>query len=295
LTGDNLYNTAVNSLDNPTAAGVEVDHGDASPVQVLAADANYDRFVLVTARCTESYAGAPDWDLGSATTDPDCIFDDIGSGAFILGRRFMGVGFLPATEALVCTLNVAGTAGKIIFYVDVVESRPIERDIGTIQLDITSAREIAANAIQNLAAHGGIMAQDSVPDLNRVNAAVDKALRLEWAANELDEIQFGPIAVPADFDDSQDMTIHLMGNMSAANDTPAVDVHFYVGVGDTECGGNTTAFGSTLAEETVTIANGDLAAAPSFWNISLIPGAHANDALYIYAAWIEYKRKPSTC
>jgi hypothetical protein len=160
----------------------------------------------------------------------------------------------------------------------------------TVPLGIARAREIASNNIQNLAAHGGILASDSVPDLLRVNGATDKALRLTWAAGEQDEIQFEQFTKPADLDVSSDLTVHLMVAKDANTDTAAViDVQAWDGVGDTEMGGNTAALATAdLTEYTVTIANANIAAAPGFMNFGIIPGAHANDAIYLYDAWIEY-------
>jgi hypothetical protein len=163
---------------------------------------------------------------------------------------------------------------------------------GIVPLNFASAREIASNDIQNLAAHGGILASDSVPSLSRVNAATDKALRLAWAATEQDEIQFEPFVKPPDMDSASDLTVHLMLAKDANTDTAAVvDVQAWDGVGDTEMGGNTGALDTaSLAEYTVTIANANVAAAPGFINFGLVPGAHANDAIYCYAAWVEYTK-----
>lgn len=165
----------------------------------------------------------------------------------------------------------------------------------TIQLDITSLREIASNDIQNLAAHGGLLASDSDPALARVNGATDKALRVTWdTAADTDEVQFPPVAKPQDLDEGTDLTIHLLMAMGGATDTPTVDVQVYDGLGDTEMGGATGAVtGTTITEYTVTIANANIAAAPGFLNIALVPGAHTNDALHLYAAWIEYTRAES--
>lgn len=165
--------------------------------------------------------------------------------------------------------------------------------IGTIQLDITSLREIATNDIQALAAHGGLLASDSDPSLSRVNGATDKALRVVWdTSNDTDEVQFPPVAMPPDLDASSDLTIHLLMAMESTNDTPTVDVQVFDGTGDTEMGGATGAVtGATIAEYTVTIANANVSGNPTgFLNIALVPGAHTNDALYLYAAWIEYAR-----
>jgi len=163
---------------------------------------------------------------------------------------------------------------------------------GFIPLDITSMREIATNDIQALTAHGGILASDSAPLLKRVNGATDKALRVVWTAEaDTDEAQFAPVAKPADLDAGTNLTIHLLCAMEGAADTPVIDVQVYDGVGDTEMGGATAAItGTTVAEYTVTIAHANVAAAPGFLNISLVPAAHETDDLYLYAAWIEYTR-----
>ncbi|MFQ6030616.1 MAG: hypothetical protein ACE5Q6_24355, partial [Dehalococcoidia bacterium] len=55
----------------------------------------------------------------------------------------------------------------------VVSGRP-RAVVGFIPLDLTALREIATNDIQALAAHGGILASDSVPTLLRINGATDK-------------------------------------------------------------------------------------------------------------------------
>lgn len=163
---------------------------------------------------------------------------------------------------------------------------------GFIPLDITALRDIASNAIQNLAAHGGLMAADSTPLLARVNGATDKALRVVWAASDSNEAQFPPVPKPPDLDSSQPLTIHLLAAMEAANDTPTIDVQVFDGIGDTEMGGATAAItGTTLTEYSVTVAAANLGAHPGFLNVSLVPGAHTNDDLYLYAAWIEYTRK----
>lgn len=164
---------------------------------------------------------------------------------------------------------------------------------GFIPLDITSLREIASNDIQALAAHGGLLTSDSDPALARVNGATDKALRVVWdTAADTDEVQFPPVAMPPDLDASTDLTIHLLMAMGGATDTPTVDVQVFDAVGDTEMGGATGAVtGTTVAEYSVTIANANVSGHPTgFLNIALVPGAHTNDALYLYAAWVEYTR-----
>jgi len=166
---------------------------------------------------------------------------------------------------------------------------------GFIPLDISTAREAISNDIANAVSStgvssGGILAQDTTPVLERANDATDKALRLNWAASNVDEIQFGSIPKPPDMDTTNDITVHLMAKMAGATDTPTIDIQVADGEGDTEMGGATAALSATLAEVTITITAANLAAAPGFLNVGLVPGAHTTDILYVYAAWIEYTR-----
>lgn len=162
---------------------------------------------------------------------------------------------------------------------------------GFIPLDITTARIISTNAIQNTT-EGGVPDGNTAPSLARVNGATDKALRLIWAASSSVEIQFAPIAKPPDLDGAANLTIHLlMAKDTNTDNAVTVDVQVFDGVGDTECGAATGALSAaTLAEYSATVDAADLGDHPGFLNVSLIPGTHTTDAIYLYAAWIEYTR-----
>lgn len=171
------------------------------------------------------------------------------------------------------------------------------RASGFIPLDITSLREIFSNDIGVAAdgaaqGSGGILASDTTPALARVNAATDKALKVEWAASNVDEVQFPSVPMPPDLDPNSDVTVHLLAKMGGATDTPTIDVQAFDGIGDTEMGGATGALSDTLAEVTVTLAAADIAGpAAGFLNLALVPGAHGTDAIELYGAWIEYNRR----
>lgn len=185
-------------------------------------------------------------------------------------------------------VNAASGAGSIIEVVLQIDST--STSAGFIPLSLSSMREIASDDIQNLAAHGGILASDSEPKLARVNGATDKALRVIWAATA--EAQFAPVAMPPDLDASSNVTIHLLMAMAGATDTPTVDVQVFDAVGDTEMGGATAAVtGTSVAEYSVTISAANVSGHPTgFLNISLVPGAHTTDLLYLYGAWVEYTK-----
>ena len=192
------------------------------------------------------------------------------------------------TDADELYINDGGTSKKCT----IAELRTALGGVGRIVLDITALREIASDDTQNLAAHGGILAQDSVPILERSDNATDKSLRVSWIASGVEEVQFPPVPMPPDLDETVDITIHIVAEMSGATDTPTIDIQVWDGVGDTEMGGVTSALADALAEETVTISNANISGGPTgFLNIGLVPGAHTTDALYLYAAWIEYTKK----
>lgn len=160
---------------------------------------------------------------------------------------------------------------------------------GFIPLALAAAREVATNAIQNAAANGGLLASDTTPILQRVNGATDKAIRINWAATNVDEITW-EFPYPPDLDESQPLFVKLRAKMGGATDMPVIGVGFFEGVGDTNAGGNTAALSNAMQTLSVTIAAGNLGAPPNFASVSLVPAAHGNDALELYAAWIEYTR-----
>lgn len=171
-----------------------------------------------------------------------------------------------------------------------------------IPLDITALRDIAANAIQNLAAHGGILASDSTPYLARVNGATDKALCVIWAAADVNEAQFPPVPWPPDLDPANDVVVHLLLARTGTTDGCIVDVQAFENVvgayaADTEMGGNTAALtgaANLVTEATRILSASDITGHPGFLTLSLIPAAHAADDLHLLAAWIEYRRKLRT-
>ena len=162
---------------------------------------------------------------------------------------------------------------------------------GSTPLPLAEARLIATNDIAaKNATDGGLLSLDTDPTLKRVNAATDKQLRITWAAGSVIPITWSFTYAP-DLDDTVAVTVNFLMGMGGATDTPVVAVSYFEGVGDTNAGGNTTALAAAVAHKIVTIAAGDVGAYPKAATIDLIPAAHGTDAIYLYAAWIEYARK----
>lgn len=204
--------------------------------------------------------------------------------------KLSALGAATITDADELYFNDGGTSAKGT----VAALRTALGGVGYLPMDITSMREIASNDIQNLAAVGGILASDSAPALLRLNGATDKALAVTWATGNLDEAQFPPIPMPADLDETSDITIHLLVKMSGGADTSTnFDVQVFDGIGDTEMGGSAGNFTSSLVEYVVTILAANISGNPTgFLNISLVPsGAHGTDTIQLVGAWGEYTKK----
>lgn len=163
--------------------------------------------------------------------------------------------------------------------------------LGSHNFQLSTARIISSNAIQNLTEAGMVDGNTAGPKLERVNGATDKALRLTWAAAEENEIQFSPWFLPPDLDPDAPVTIRLLLGKSANANTVTLAVGVFAGVGDTNAGGNTATIAQALATYDVVIAAADVPVHPTMLNVCLTPSAHAGDVLYLYGAQAIYTRK----
>lgn len=165
---------------------------------------------------------------------------------------------------------------------------------GYIPLPLTAWRLIASSDIAaKNAADGGLISLDTDPTLKNVNAGTDKNMRIAWAANSVVPITIG-FAYPPDLDDTAAVTVNLItGKGTNTNTTFVIGVAYFEGVGDTNAGGNTSALNETTGQNlhTVTIAASDVGAYPQSAVVELTPAAHANDAVYLYGAFLSYVRK----
>lgn len=160
---------------------------------------------------------------------------------------------------------------------------------GFIPLPLTNVQIIGSDAIPDT---GNYVDGDTAPEIIRVNGATDKATMLQWASSSSVEVQWPSIAYPPDLDDAANVEVHLLARMAAGGmDTPVIAVGYFEGIGDTNAGGNTAALSTTLAELSVAVTAANIGAQPSFATVTLTPGAHTNEALQLFAAWIEYTRR----
>lgn len=170
-------------------------------------------------------------------------------------------------------------------------------NFGTIWLPIENFRAIASNDIPALAGTpaSGILASDTAPKFKRANTNTDIALKLEWAATSVIEVQGPSILIPPDFDTTKTSTVNVIAQMGGAADTPTLTVKCFPGVGGTDAGGATGALSSSLATVSATIAANTFSSTfPTFANIGLTPGTHGTDVVRVYGVYVRYTRKAVT-
>lgn len=158
-----------------------------------------------------------------------------------------------------------------------------------IPLPLTTWREVGTNDIQNLAAHGGILAKDSTPILEYTNGDTDSALRLDWAASDSNAV-VTQVALPPDLDAASAVEVHFRAAMAGTTDSPDMDLDTFFNEGDTKVEDAVNVTGTSYAEYTITIAAADVPAGAQTASLELTPAAHTTDALYVTAIWIEYTR-----
>lgn len=130
---------------------------------------------------------------------------------------------------------------------------------------------------------------DSTPKLERINAATDPALRLQWAASNSDAVEFS-LALPEDFDDTKDVEVKIRAAMAGSTDEPTFTVSTFPDEGGTEISDSTGAVsGTDYGWVTATVSNADLSS-PNVLNITLTPDAHTTDALYVTAIRVKVWR-----
>jgi hypothetical protein len=183
---------------------------------------------------------------------------------------------------------------------------------GHIQIPLGSAIEVESNDVPAMSDTeatagenaGGTLARDSDPIYQRVNGATDKQLRIEWAAADVQEVCFPGIVMPPDIAANSAIAVKALLESSGTTDAgktidcQAVYNPFKGGAyaADTEMGGNLVIPDDTNVNEvSLSLAEADLGGAgvtphPGVLNLSLVPAAHANDAIHLYGLSLEYTR-----
>ncbi len=165
--------------------------------------------------------------------------------------------------------------------------------VGSIPIPLTAWREITSNDITNASGNGGVLATDTTPTLETVNGDTDGQLRMLWASSNSDAVAT-QVPLPPDFDPTQDLVLHIRGQVLGSDDEAVMSLDSFFNEGDTKVEDDSVAWNndvSAIADRPITIAAADIPSNAATVSLELTPGTHATETLTIYSTWLTYKKK----
>ena len=214
--------------------------------------------------------------LEAATADGDVV-------------QWISFAVLSTTAATVSYADAGGQTAAVTVeaalaevYTDILSAQNI------IPLPLANFKETTNFNVANIAANGGVLASDSTPVLEAINAATDGCQRFNWAAANVDQVTVQAI-LPPDIDVTADIVFHCRIASADTTDAVGFTVDWFLNEGDTKVVDTTTTNQTaTYAEKVATLGNADIIAGSQTITIGLTPVAHGTDAMYMTAAWLEY-------
>jgi hypothetical protein len=157
-----------------------------------------------------------------------------------------------------------------------------------IPIPLHTLRETTNFDVSNIAANGGILASDTTPIMDAINAATNGCQRLLWASSNNDQVVF-QVPLPPDLDASSDLVIHTRIVSGGTTNAVGFTVDSFFNEGDTKVVDTSeTNQTTTWAEKITTIAAADVPSGAQTLTVGLTPVAHTTDTLALSAVWIEY-------
>lgn len=224
------------------------------------------------------------------------VYREQGASAFVVaasGKIRVESGGEIALEAG-SVLNAS--AGQIVL--------PANLKRGFIPLDLFSGRILSSaenmlGIVVNTtgaelgASVGGLLNAGSIPTLT-MNSTVNGAAVITWASGQNAAVAFPPIPIPPDFASAGGLSIHAIAERASDNASNNVlDFRFWANAGTTEKGTTGATMTSTPAEYSAVVSSAESGGHPGYWNVRIVPGTHTNNAVKVYAGWLEYSKATS--
>lgn len=236
----------------------------------------------------------------------ELVDDALESAATIAGIRAAGGVLVLATDAAVASaaatingpggLRVRGTPLAVLASImmgalagELATSAVTGQ--GWIDLPLTAFRLVDANnLVGNAAANGGLLASDTAPPLG----GTSKAQTITWATGSVPPISV-QTSVPPDFDKSANASLDLIVS-SGTTDAASISVQaiWDQTAAVTYAADDSASKSATAHKVSVAFLSADMPAQPLLLGVMLTPPAHATNAIALWGARLNYKRKVLT-
>lgn len=284
-----------------TTVPPEVEYADAGEQHIgiteyAVASGDLVAIKLRTADGTHEMTAAGAFDLGAELYGAaDGKVDDVSSGTAIgialeaataNGDIIEGIDFtIISTTAATISIADAGTHTA---------QTDVEAALQELYQHLLSEQSFIPVSLESLIETDGtnIVARLGVgttPVLDMASGDSDSGLVVNWVASNSDAVLF-QAPLPPDLDVDKDLVIHFRAKSGGSTDTPTIASDAYFNEGDTKVEDVSSALGAAYAENTITIASGDIPAGAQTLTVELTPGAHTTDTVVLSALWIEYSK-----
>lgn len=164
-------------------------------------------------------------------------------------------------------------------------------NVGTVELPLDNFKESSSFDVLALTNHGGVLASDSTPARDAINAATDGCQRIIWASSDVQELTTQAV-LPIDFDATKNLVFHARVVSGDTTDAVGFTINVFFNEGDSIVTDTTTTNQTTTyAEVIATISLDDVPSGAQTISIRIAPVAHGTDTMAMTAAWLEYTPK----
>lgn len=205
--------------------------------------------------------------------------------------EYMPFGVLSTTAATVSYADASGftSAADVEAALDELYQHVLSAQ-NFINLPLDGFKETTNFDVANIAANGGVLASDTTPIRDAINAATDGCQRLLWASSNNDQVVC-QVALPPDLDVTADIVLHVRIMSEGTTNAVGFTVDSFFNEGDTKVVDTTTTNQTTdWLEKIAVIGNADIPAGAQTLTIGLTPVAHTTDEISMSAAWLEYTK-----
>lgn len=299
---------------------VKVESGTTTdPVEVVYADAGEQHIGVTGNESTADGALVSIQPMNATGTYEGTAADSFARGAVLYGAANGKISDTSSGSAIGVALEAALNDGDIVEWISFAvlsttaatvsiadaggftAAATVEAALAEIYQDLLSAQHIipipldmwkeAANFdVGAIAANGGVLASDTTPVRDAINAATDGCQRILWAASNNDQI-VTQVVLPPDLDVTADIVLHTRIVSGGTTDAVGFTVDWFANEGDSKVTDTSeTNQTTTWAEKITTLGNADIDAGSQTLTLGLTPVAHTTDTLAMSASWLEITR-----